>query len=78
MKCENCKDQEECDIYQDWLNTRDCCCPYGEYQKELKNKYPTEEGTVINCETVKKGIEFLSKYNNPLYRDSVGGEEMGE
>ena len=38
-------------------------------------EYPNIEGTVINYETIEKGIEFLSKYNNPLYRDSVGGEE---
>lgn len=25
--CEDCKEQNECDIYQSWLNDRDCCCP---------------------------------------------------
>jgi len=27
-KCKDCYKQDECDIYQDWLNTRDCCCPF--------------------------------------------------
>ena len=36
------------------------------------------EGTIINCETIKKGIEWLSKYNNPFYRDGVGTEELDE
>ena len=36
MKCEECKDQEECSYYQEWLNTRDCCCPYSDYQQEIK------------------------------------------
>jgi len=38
MNCEKCKDQDECSIYQEWLNTRDCCCPYGEYQIRVKIK----------------------------------------
>ena len=36
------------------------------------------EGTLINCETIKKGVDFLSKYNDPFYHDSVGTEELGE
>jgi len=41
-------------------------------------EYPDTEGTVINYETIEKGIKFLSKYNNPFYRDSVGTEELDE
>jgi len=41
-------------------------------------EYPNIEGTVINCELIEKGIKFLSKYNNPFYRDSVGTEELHE
>jgi len=42
MNCEKCKDQDECDIYQDWLNTRDCCCPI---RQELRK----EEEKCNNC-----------------------------
>lgn len=38
MNCEKCKEQDDCDIYQEWLNTRDSCCPFGDYQKSLKDK----------------------------------------
>lgn len=24
--CENCREQDDCNIYQSWLNERDCCC----------------------------------------------------
>jgi len=41
-------------------------------------EYPDTEGTVINSETIEAGVRFLSKYNNPFYRDSVGGEELHE
>ena len=27
MNCEKCKDRDKCVFYQQWLNTRDCCCP---------------------------------------------------
>lgn len=37
MDCKKCKIQDDCSIYQAWLNTRDCCCPYSDYQKGKKS-----------------------------------------
>jgi len=150
MKCENCKEQDYCDIYQEWLNTRDCYCPYAVKEREeyckkrglgyvgdqnapikikedtFKEDYGKALEETINCgstrytsddnpltpKTIKKAIKILEKHklkpdkdglvevefpvyrtdfftgalpqalidkiDNPLYRDSVGGEEMGE
>jgi len=44
--------------------------------EKVKEKNIKTEGTVINCETVKKGYEFLMLYNNTFYRDSVGTLEL--
>jgi len=46
-----------------------------EEEKPIEHSH---KGTVINYETIKNGIEFLSKYNNPFYRDSVGTEGLHE
>ena len=70
MKCENCKEQDYCDIYQEWLNTRDCYCPYAvkereEYCKKRGLGYVGDQNAPIP----------IYKEDNPLYKDSVGGEE---
>ena len=51
---------------------------YVEVENPVESGDPIKEGTVINYETIKNGIRFLSKYNNPFYRDSVGTEELHE
>ena len=72
MTCEDCKEQDDCEIYQDWLNTRDCCCPYAikereEYYKKRELGFAGDQNSPIP----------IYKEDNPLYRDSVGGE-VGE
>lgn len=61
MNCEKCKESDNCDMYQSWLNTRDCCCPFGDYQKSLKDK---------------KTYKFDNLFQPEESRDSqVGGTE---
>ena len=71
IKCETCKIADDCDIYQSWLNTRDCCCP----------KLEGDIGYTIA--PAKSSLGFagdqnapipIYKEDNPLYKDSVGGE----
>jgi len=53
MDCEKCKEQDDCTIYQEWLNTRDVCCPFGDYQKNKKK---------ATCDDIKKTVNLLKKY----------------
>ena len=51
---------------------------YVEVENPIESGDPIKEGTVINYKTIKNGIRFLSKYNNPFYCDSVGTEGLHE
>ena len=72
MNCRKCKDQDECDIYQNWLNTRDCCCPkikenFKEINKLAEDYTPEqirEAGRILN-EVLKLGLKSSSSTYTP-------------